>query len=92
MHCRRSLDCARASTATGSRIRVPVAKLVRRTLRDIHPHARDLGSERELEGIQEILSRGNGATRQLRVFTANRDIVEVAQEIAAATEVVPVPA
>jgi len=77
---------------TGSRIRVPVAKLVRRTLREIEPHARELGAERELEGIQEILSRGNGAARQLRVFTANRDIVEVAQEIAAATEVVQIPA
>ena len=77
---------------TGSRIRVPVAKLTRRTLREIEPHARELGAERELEGIQEILSRGNGAARQLRVFTANRDIVEVAQEIAAATEVVQIPA
>jgi carboxylate-amine ligase len=74
---------------TGSRIRVPVAKLVRRTLRDIEPHARELGAERELEGIQEILGRGNGAARQLRVFTANRDIVEVAEEIAEATEAVP---
>src|SRR5438105_3265750 len=71
---------------TGSRIRVPVAKLVRRTLRDIEPHARELGAERELEGIQSILSRGNGAARQLRVFTANRDIVEVVREIADLTE------
>ena len=38
---------------------VPVAQLVRRTLRDIEPHARELGSERELEGILEILARGN---------------------------------
>ena len=39
------------------------------------------------EGIQEILSRGNGSDRQLRIFNANRDIVEVAREIADATEV-----
>jgi len=51
--------------------------------------ARELGAERELEGIGAILSRGNGADRQLRVFNANRDIVEVAGEIAAATEAVP---
>jgi carboxylate-amine ligase len=69
---------------------VPVAQLIRRTLRELEPHARELGSERELEGIQEILARGNGADRQLRVFNANRDIVEVAREIADATEVAAV--
>jgi len=75
---------------TGRRIRVPIAKLVRRTLRDLEPHARELGSERELEGIEALLSRGNSAERQLRVFNANRDIVEVARAIADATEASPV--
>jgi carboxylate-amine ligase len=77
---------------TGRRNRIPVAQLVRRTLKEIEPHARELGSERELEGIAEILSRGNGSDRQLRVFNANRDIVEVVEEIAAATEAVPTAA
>ena len=76
---------------TGRRNRLPVAALVRRTLQTIGPHARDLGSERELEGVREILARGNGADRQLRVWNANRDIVEVAREIAEATEVAPDP-
>jgi glutamate---cysteine ligase / carboxylate-amine ligase len=71
---------------TGRRNRVPVAQLVRRALREIEPHARELGSERELEGIRDILARGNGADRQLRVFNANRDIVEVVSQIADATE------
>ncbi len=62
-------------------------QLVRRTLRDLEPHARELGCERELEGIAEILARGNGAEAQLRVWNANRDIVEVVRELAAATEV-----
>ena len=35
---------------------------------------------------------GNGSDRQLRVFNANRDIVEVVREIANATEIVPTPA
>jgi glutamate---cysteine ligase / carboxylate-amine ligase len=80
--------------ATGRRNRVPVAQLVRRMLREIEPHARELGSERELEGIEAILARGNGADRQLRVFNANRDIVEVTREVSDATEeaAVPVPA
>jgi carboxylate-amine ligase len=73
--------------ATGKRNRVPVAQLIRRTLKEIEPHARELGSERELEGVKEILARGNGSDRQLRIFNANRDIVEVAREIADATEV-----
>ena len=77
---------------TGRRNRVPVAQLIRRTLREIEPHARELGSDRELEGIRNILSTGNGADRQLRVFNANRDIVEVTREIAEATEAALVPA
>jgi glutamate---cysteine ligase / carboxylate-amine ligase len=77
---------------TGRRNRVPVAQLIRRTLREIEPHARELGSDRELEGIRNILSIGNGADRQLRVFNANQDIVEVTREIAEATEAALVPA
>jgi carboxylate-amine ligase len=73
-------------SATGRRNRIPVAQLIRRTLKELEPHARELGSERELEGIEEILRNGNGADRQLRVFNANRDIVEVVSEIADATE------
>ncbi len=71
---------------TGRRNRVPVAQLVRRTLREIEPHASELGSDRELEGIRDILAHGNGADRQRRVFNANRDVVEVAREIAETTE------
>jgi len=76
---------------TGRRNRLPVAALVRRTLKTIGPHARDLGSEEELAGVEGILRRGNGADRQLHVFSTNRDIVEVVREIADATEVAPEP-
>jgi len=71
---------------TGRRNRVPVAQMIRRTLKTVEPHAQELGSERELAGISDILKRGNGADRQLRVFNANRDIVEVVREIATLTE------
>jgi glutamate---cysteine ligase / carboxylate-amine ligase len=83
---RYGLEAPVMDLATGRRNRVPIAQLIRRTLRDVEPHARELGSERELEGIRDILSRGNGSDRQLRVFNANRDIVEVTREIADATE------
>ena len=88
---RYGLDAPVMDLATGRRNRVPVSQLVRRTLRMIEPHARELGSDRELEGIHDILSRGNGADRQLRVFNANRDIVEVVREIADVTEEAAVP-
>jgi carboxylate-amine ligase len=84
---RYGLEAPVMDLATGKRNRVPVAQLIRRTLKELEPHARELGSERELEGIWEILARGNGSDRQLRIFNANRDIVEVAREIADATEV-----
>jgi glutamate---cysteine ligase / carboxylate-amine ligase len=83
---RYGLEAPLMDLATGRRNRIPVAQLIRRTLKELEPHARELGSERELEGIEEILRNGNGADRQLRVFGANRDIVEVVSEIADATE------
>jgi carboxylate-amine ligase len=89
---RYGLEAPVMDLATGRRNRVAVAQLIRRTLRDLEPHARELGSDRELEGVREILAKGNGADRQLRVFNANRDIVEVAREIAEATEVAAVAA
>jgi glutamate---cysteine ligase / carboxylate-amine ligase len=89
---RYGLDAPLMDLATGRRNRVAVAQLVRRRLRELEPHARELGSERELEGISEILRRGNGSDRQLRVYNANRDIVEVAREIADATEAAASPA
>jgi carboxylate-amine ligase len=89
---RYGLEAPIMDLATGRRNRVPVSQLVRRTLRDIEPHARELGCDRELEGIREILSRGSSADRQLRIFNANRDIVEVVHAIADATEAAAVPA
>ncbi len=89
---RYGLEAPVMDLTTGHRIRVPIAKLVRRTLREIEPHARELGSERELEGIAALLERGNSAERQLRIYNANRDIVEVVRAIADATETLPADA
>src|SRR3954451_1532821 len=84
---RYGLEAPLMDLATGRRNRTPILQLIRRTLKEIEPHARELGCERELECIEDILRNGNGADRQLRVFNANRDIVEVVAEIADATEV-----
>ena len=83
---RYGLEAPVMDLATGRRNRVPVAQLIRRTLKEIEPHARELGSDRELEGIGEILAKGNGSDRQRRIWNANRDLVEVVREIADATE------
>jgi glutamate---cysteine ligase / carboxylate-amine ligase len=84
---RYGLEAPVMDLVTGRRNRIPVAQVIRRTLKLVEPHARELGSEAELAGVEEILRRGNGADRQLRVFNANRDIVEVVREIASLTEV-----
>jgi glutamate---cysteine ligase / carboxylate-amine ligase len=89
---RYGLEARVMDLATGASERVPISELVRhevvrRTYRDLVPHARELGSEAELEGIDEILSRGNGADRQLRIWNANRDITEVVRDLAKTTEV-----
>jgi glutamate---cysteine ligase / carboxylate-amine ligase len=84
---RYGLEAPVMDLVTGRRNRQPVAQMIRRTLRYVEPHARELGSEDALAGIERILRRGNGADRQLRVFNANRDIVEVVREIADTTEV-----
>ena len=84
---RYGLEARAMDLATGASERVPISELVRRTYADVEPHARELGSDRELEGILEILSRGNGADRQLRIWNANRDIAEVVRDLAKTTEV-----
>jgi carboxylate-amine ligase len=83
---RYGLEAPVMDLATGRRNRLPVAQLIRRTLKEIEPHARELGSDRELEGINEILAKGNGSDRQRRIWNANHDLVEVVRELADATE------
>jgi glutamate---cysteine ligase / carboxylate-amine ligase len=87
---RYGLEAPVMDLATATRNRVPVARLIRRTVGELRPHARELGSERELESILELLARGSSSDRQLRIYNANRDITEVAREIADATEALPV--
>jgi glutamate---cysteine ligase / carboxylate-amine ligase len=89
---RYGLEAPVMDLVTGRRNRLSVAQVIRRTLKLLEPHARELDSEAELAGIEQILRRGNGADRQLRVFNANRDIVEVVREIAELTEVAAVSA
>jgi carboxylate-amine ligase len=65
--------------------RVATKALARRLLDRLREHAQDLGSAAELEGIEDLLARGNGAARQVVVYEANHDLREVMSEIVAAT-------
>jgi carboxylate-amine ligase len=66
-------------------VEIGVAALIERTLGVIEPHARELGSDGQLEGIRRILREGNGATRQQAVFGRRRDPAAVARDIAEVT-------
>jgi glutamate---cysteine ligase / carboxylate-amine ligase len=76
----------------GARSRIPVTELVRRTLAGLRPHARELGGDAEIEGIERILSRGNGADRQRSVFGAKHDLLEVVRDVAELSAAAVVPA
>ena len=65
--------------------RVGTKELARRLLDRLREHAEDLGSAAELDGIEDLLARGNGAARQLVVYEANHDLREVMAEIVDAT-------
>jgi len=65
--------------------RVPARELARRLLDRMREHCQDLGSLAELEAVEDLLERGNGAARQVVVYEANHDLREVMAEIVAAT-------
>jgi glutamate---cysteine ligase / carboxylate-amine ligase len=65
--------------------RVPVPELTRRLMERLRPHAAELGSEEDFDCVEEILDRGNGASRQEVVYEANHDLREVVREILDAT-------
>jgi carboxylate-amine ligase len=65
--------------------RVTTKALTKRLLERLTPHAQQLGSADALDGIRDLLERGNGASRQIVVYEANHDLNEVMAEIVAAT-------
>ncbi len=65
--------------------KIPTRALARRLLDRLRDHCTDLGSVAELEAVEDLLARGNGAARQVVVYEANHDLREVMAEIVAAT-------
>ena len=66
---------------------VPTRQLARRLLDRMREHCEDLGSASELEAVEDLLQRGNGAARQVVVYEANHDLREVMAEVVQATRV-----
>jgi glutamate---cysteine ligase / carboxylate-amine ligase len=65
--------------------RVQARALARRLVDRLREHAQDAGSAGELDAIEDLLTKGNGARRQTVVFEANQDLREVMAEIVTAT-------
>jgi carboxylate-amine ligase len=65
--------------------RVPTAELARRLHDRLRPHARELGAEREFDGLLDLIEHGSGADRQLAEYRANRDMVALVRAIVEAT-------
>jgi carboxylate-amine ligase len=83
---RYGVDAQMMDLAGGRRVKLPASQLARRRLRQLAPYARELGCNEALQGIERILETGTGAARQLRVYNANQDLVEVMGELASVTE------
>jgi carboxylate-amine ligase len=69
--------------------RIATRTLARRLIDRMREHCQDLGSEAELDAVEDLLRKGNGAARQIVVYEANHDLREVTREIVAATLVPP---
>jgi glutamate---cysteine ligase / carboxylate-amine ligase len=67
--------------------RVATRAPAHRLLERMREHGQDLGFADELEAVQDLLDRGNGAARQVVVYEANHDLREVMAEIVAASGV-----
>jgi carboxylate-amine ligase len=85
---RYGLDAPLMDLGAGKRVKMPARTLCRRRLRELKPIARELGCSKELARIDWILDNGTGADRQLQVWNANRDLVEVTDEISKAASTV----
>jgi carboxylate-amine ligase len=64
---------------------VPAPEMARGLIERLGPHAEALGCRAELEGIEDLLTNGTGAHRQLAMWERTDDLVGLAAEIAAAS-------
>jgi glutamate---cysteine ligase / carboxylate-amine ligase len=65
--------------------RVTAAELTWRLMERLRPHAEELGSAEEFDGLEDLLENGTGSRRQAIVYDANHDLQEVVREIVEAS-------
>jgi carboxylate-amine ligase len=65
--------------------RVAARELARRLVERMRPHARELGAERELDAVTDLVDHGTGAERQLAEWRADRDLRALVRKIVEAT-------
>jgi carboxylate-amine ligase len=83
---RYGLDAQLMDLAGDARTTLPASQLARRSVERLAPFARELGCADALAEIERTISWGNGATRLLRGYNANRHMPEVMSELADVTE------
>jgi carboxylate-amine ligase len=83
---RYGLDALLMDLAGDPGTRLPATELARRSVERLAPYARELGCADALAEIERTISWGNGATRMMRAYNANRDMTELMRELAHATE------
>ncbi len=71
----------------GKEEEVPTRDLMREYIDLVKPAARELGSEREINYIYEMMEMGTGADRQLQVFRETGDLKKVVDYMVAETRV-----
>jgi carboxylate-amine ligase len=64
---------------------VATRELAHRLYERLRPHAEELESLEEFDGVLDIIENGNGAARQLLVYEANHDFTELVRDIVGAT-------
>lgn len=68
-------------------IEVPGTEMARGVIDELREHAQQLGCEDELAGLEDLISQGTGARRQLDWFDDHgHDVTGLMREIVAATE------
>ncbi len=69
--------------------RVPAADLARRLVKRLQPHAKELGADSELEGIEDLVANGSGGQRQQKLWQRKQDLRELVREIVNITDASP---
>ncbi len=69
--------------------RVSAVDLARRLVKRLTPHAKELGADRELEGIEDMIANGSGGQRQLKLWQKKQDLRDLVREIVKITGASP---